>query len=38
MMSIKGKALFLYWSWNSETPVYDLIHRIRWNRLFARIR
>ena len=36
--SIKGKALFLYWSWNSETPVYDLIHRIRWNRLFARVR
>lgn len=36
--NIKGKALFLYWSWNSETPVYDLIHRIRWNRLFTRIR
>ncbi len=38
MKNIKGKALFLYWSWNGETPVYDLLHRIRWNRLLTPIR
>jgi len=36
--NIKGKALFLYWSWNSEARVYDLVHRIRWTRFFTRIR
>ena len=36
--NIKGKALLIYWSWNRESPAYDLIHRIRWSRFFSMIR
>lgn len=36
--NIKGKAFMLYWSWNRESPVYDIIHRIRWSRFFTFIR
>jgi signal peptidase I len=32
--NVKGKALFLYWSWNSESPLFDVIHKVRWNRIF----
>lgn len=36
--NIKGKALFLYWSWNPEVPLYTIIHKVRWKRLFTRIK
>jgi len=36
--NIRGKAVFFYWSWNQDTPLYDVAHRIRWERLFAMIR
>jgi signal peptidase I len=36
--NIKGKALILYWSWNRDVPLYDIVHRVRWNRLFKIIR
>lgn len=31
--NIRGKALILYWSWNSEAPLYDILHKIRWARI-----
>jgi len=36
--NIKGKALFLYWSWDPDIPLYDIVHRVRWNRLFTLIK
>ena len=30
---IRGKALILYWSWNNEPPLYDVIHKVRWGRI-----
>jgi len=36
--NVKGKALFLYWSWNSEPPIYDIAHKVRWNRIFNPIK
>lgn len=36
--NVKGKALFLYWSWNSESPLFDVVHKVRWNRIFDPIR
>ena len=32
----KGKAMIIYFSWNTdpEVPLYDLIHKIRWGRMF----
>lgn len=36
--NIKGKAFLIYWSWNREQPLYDVFHRIRWNRFFTLIR
>jgi signal peptidase I len=37
---IKGKALFIYLSWNPDPAIkwYDLIHKIRWKYLFRRVR
>ncbi len=33
--NVKGKAMFIYWSWNNDNdvPVWDLIHKIRWSRI-----
>ncbi len=31
--NVKGKAMFLYWSWNSYPPLWDVVHKIRWNRI-----
>jgi signal peptidase I len=33
--NLKGKALIIYWSWNSDpnVPLYDLVHKIRWKRI-----
>ncbi len=36
--NIKGKAVLLYWSWNSEAPLYQILKKIRWSRLFHPIR
>jgi signal peptidase I len=36
--NVKGKALFLYWSWNSEAPLFDVAHQVRWNRIFDAIK
>ncbi len=36
--NIKGKALFLYWSWNPDVPFYKVIYKVRWERLFNRIK
>lgn len=37
---IKGKALIIYLSWDSDQtiPWFDLIHKIRWNHLFRLVR
>ncbi len=36
--NLKGKALFLYWSLNPDVPIYDIIHKVRWRRMFNLIR
>jgi signal peptidase I len=33
--NIKGKAFFIYWSWDTNAP---LLEKIRWKRLFSLIR
>ena len=33
--NIKGKALFLYWSWNHDIPLTDIFHKVRWGRIFS---
>lgn len=30
---IRGKALVIYWSWNKEAPLYDVLHKVRWGRI-----
>ena len=36
--NIKGKAVVLYWSWNTDFPLYLVHRKIRWGRLFTMIR
>ena len=43
--NIKGKALFLYWSVDKEKPIIgknasfrNVFHKIRWNRIFNKIK
>ena len=36
--NIKGKAMFIYWSLDSEYPLYNIFHKIRWRRIFNLIR
>ncbi|MFC1693932.1 signal peptidase I [Candidatus Latescibacterota bacterium] len=36
--NIKGKAIIIWWSWNHDVPLYDIIHRVRWPRIFNIIR
>ncbi|MFC1528970.1 signal peptidase I, partial [Candidatus Latescibacterota bacterium] len=36
--NIKGKAVIIWWSWNKEVPLYDLVHKVRWGRIFNLIR
>jgi signal peptidase I len=36
--NIKGKAMFIYWSLDDEYPIYNVIRKIRWNRIFDLIR
>ena len=42
--NIKGKALFLYWSVDTDMPIFgkdasplNLVRRIRWDRMFDKI-
>ena len=32
--NLNGKALFLYWSLDPDVPIYDIFHKVRWNRIF----
>ncbi len=36
--NIVGKAVIIWWSWNHDVPMYDLLHRVRWTRIFNLIR
>jgi signal peptidase I len=36
--NLKGKALFIYWSIDPDVPIYDIVHKIRWNRIFRIIK
>jgi len=36
--NVIGKAIIIWWSWNHDAPMYDLLHRIRWSRYFRLIR
>jgi signal peptidase I len=36
--NVKGKAVILYWSWNNTVPFYDVIHKVRLNRILNLIR
>lgn len=36
--NLKGKAVFIYWSINPDVPIFDLLHKIRWNRIGRIIR
>ncbi|MFA6470946.1 MAG: signal peptidase I [Candidatus Latescibacterota bacterium] len=36
--NVKGKALFFYWSWDNAVPFYDIVHKVRWNRILSIIR
>ena len=35
---VVGEALILYWSWDSEVPLYRIFHKIRWNQIMGLIR
>jgi signal peptidase I len=38
--NLKGRAMIIYLSWNPEVgiPWYDLLHKLRWDRLFRAVR
>lgn len=36
--NIVGKAVIVWWSWNHDVPMYDVLHRVRWGRIFNLIR
>ncbi len=31
--NIVGKAMIIYWSWDSTVPLYKIFHKIRWSRI-----
>lgn len=33
MKNVEGKTMILYWSWNSEVPLWDISRKVRWGRL-----
>ncbi len=35
---VVGEGLIIYWSWNSDVPLYRLLNKIRWGRIFNLIR
>jgi signal peptidase I len=36
--NIKGKALFIYWSWDPDIPFYNIIEKVRWKRILTSIK
>ncbi len=34
---VVGEGLIVYWSWDSEVPLYRLLHKIRWSRILMLI-
>ena len=32
--NIVGEALVIYWSWDKSEPIWKLVTKIRWNRIF----
>ncbi len=36
--NVIGRAVIIWWSWNHDVPIYDIVHRIRWSRYFNLIR
>jgi signal peptidase I len=38
MKNIVGRALVIYWSWDKGVPLWNLGHKIRWDRIFGVIR
>jgi signal peptidase I len=36
--NVVGEGLIIYWSWNSDVPMYRLFDKIRWKRIFGLIR
>ena len=38
MENLVGRALIIYWSWDSVEPLWKLYAKIRWNRIFGIIR
>jgi signal peptidase I len=36
--NIKGKAIFIYWSWDKDSHLYNILSHIRWSRPFSIIR
>ncbi|MFC1561067.1 signal peptidase I [Candidatus Latescibacterota bacterium] len=36
--NVKGKALFIYWSLEPDVPIYNIIHKVRWRRMFDLIK
>ncbi len=36
--NIKGKALIIYFSWNKDAPLWDIVHKIRWGKIGSLIR
>lgn len=36
--NVRGRAVLVYWSWNTEATWNIILKRIRWNRLFTAIR
>jgi signal peptidase I len=35
---VVGEGLILYWSWDSDVPMYRLASKVRWSRLLRLIR
>lgn len=36
--NVQGKAVMVYWSWDSGSIPRNMIARIRWDRMFSMIR
>ncbi len=36
--NVVGEGLIIYWSWDSDVPLYRLLKKIRWNRILGLIR
>ena len=36
--NIKGKAIIIWWSWNHEVPLYNIIKKVRWRRIIKLIK